>query len=151
MTQAELIALSNTNISDSTLIVPLKHREVNDEIIKATVGLVVNDTQLTTNILTVNPPTSSIDWEYDVNFLKQGGIIFFWGKIRDSLGSTLYNVDIATISNAEYLPAEETVLIGTSTAGNRLNISFVGDKIKLNGVLLTSNTMEFNGFYPALN
>ena len=117
----------------------------------------VTDTEASTNILTFD----SSDWSYNLNFKKQGGVVYVHGSITNNSASGRGSSTISDITNSEYIPNEDAVLI--TDKGNS-GIDSPSDFVALSSVKFTSsgqfrvdnviqgnttsvNTVYINGFY----
>jgi hypothetical protein len=144
MTQAQLQAASDDNITDTTIIIPSAHRTANNAMIDEIYPDVVNDTQSTTNILT----KVDTDFNYDFNITKVGRMVYIEGTIRNATFSPVTAQNIATGLSGQYAPARDTYVDCFDAAGNRMRLNFDADgTLKLVNTVSTQNDFTVNAHY----
>ena len=146
-TKNTIQALINTNLADGSDILASEHREVEDVLLKEIYPTVLSDDEDSTNVVT----KINTNYEYDIDFSKQGRNIAFSGKVINRSGSLLSNLDFATITNTDFVSSPNIEVIGVSADGDFVSITFVANKIRHRGLLIPDIAYNFNGTYFAQN
>lgn len=144
--------LINTNWGDITspTRVPLKDREVGNALVDALYPTTIIDSQATTNVFTRGSIQTVFNYFFTIK--KRGNIVFISGYIINS-SSTNSSVleDITAITNTEFQPQSTQTIIGTTTASQRVLLTFVASGVnRLSGnsaSIPPNSTITFNGFY----
>lgn len=139
MTKQQLIDLSNAKIADESGIVASEHREVNDAIIGGLYPTPIEQTPLSTEIIT--PIGANVGFR--LNFSKMGRRCFIDGFITNNTGAPLTFPEIALFADGEYLPMEDAVFKFIAVYG------FTGDTVTVkvqNGILSVEDVMPTGSF-----
>ena len=146
-TKTELQTLVNTNLASGTSITALEHREVENALINALYPAKIQDTSVTTNVLT----NDVLGLAYVINIWKQGNNVNVNGKIINDTGGILSNVDLISITNTEFYP-DASIALGYNFYGGSLLFSVTNsNKIKLIDSLGDGLSVSFNFNYKAID
>jgi len=146
-TKTELQTLVNTNLASGTSITALEHREVENALINALYPAKIQDTSVTTNVLT----NDVLGLAYVINIWKQGNNVNVNGKIINDTGGILSNVDLISITNADFYP-DATLFNPFYFYGSNLLFSVTSsNKIKLIDPLGDGLVVYFNFNYKAID
>lgn len=120
MIKTALTTIINTLLGSGTNITATELRSVQADLLTNAYGTIVNDTHLTTNVLTAS---DAVDFQYDLNVVKQGRFVNISGTLVKPTPSMVGDAEWLTITNSEYLPSSVHFFSGITSTGSVIKLS----------------------------
>ena len=131
----------NTNLSDASNIQAVEHRAVEDALLNEMYKVAtVKDTNLTTNVITLN----DANFEYNLTFKKQGGLVYVYGYVSNVTSNLLNGGNFAEITNSEYFSPGSTLNVGSNS---NLQFAIINNFLILVGSIAPFETNNVNGVF----
>lgn len=145
-TRAEIQALIDTDLADSSNITATEHRNVladdSDSILENIYMTPVTETQVSNTITTNNAY-----YDYNVNFTKTGRNVHITGSVTSKDNNALFLAPIFAISDSEYQTSYIAFGSGVTDAGETMRIGLSSNNLIMYNVLFANETMYINITY----
>jgi len=150
MIKTALTTIINTLLGSGTNITATELRSVQADLLTNAYGTIINDTELTANVLT----SVDANKKYDLEIVKQGRFVSINGffDVNNTIGQAEFE-NWFTISNTEYLPSRDHNFFGISESGFMTKITLTNAGVCfLNPAFFDSeNILYISTTYNAIN
>lgn len=144
--------LVTTNLGDTPLIIPEKHRDVENALIENSYATIITESLTGLINTTVNTTPDNTDKYYTINYGKQGRFVNISGNLTNKTGSITSNSTWFTFDTTDYLPDNTNIIFfASTTTGTVVRCQIIGSVFKILDAIGNNQTIYFDTKYYTLN